>query len=98
MISPTKLATGLIGVVDRPIDPIAESEFLSQPKGQWAYLQPIATCPECLHHRTAVVGITLPLDLGLETEAASEVGGLHAGEVNVTAALAAAKGNPPQQW
>ena len=72
-----ELDPGLVGVVHRPVHPVAEAELPGQPEGQRTDGEPVLVGPERLHHRAVVVGGELPLDLGLEAEAPPEVGALH---------------------
>ena len=73
-----KLDTGLVGVVDRAVHPVAEAELAGQPEGERPRLEPVAARPQGLHHRAVVVGGELLLDVGLEPEPAPEVGAAHA--------------------
>ncbi len=68
-----ELAPGLIGVLHRPLDPVAEAELLGQPDGHPPGLERIVVRPKEIHEAAGVVGVEGLLDLGLETEAATVV-------------------------
>ena len=72
-----ELHPGLVGVVHRPVHPVAEPEFPGQAEGQRSDVEAIVVRPQRLDDRAVVVGDEPPLDLGLEAEAAPEVGAFH---------------------
>jgi hypothetical protein len=51
---------GLVGVLDRPIHPVAEAELARQPELERAGAQPVVARPEGVDHRARVVGGELP--------------------------------------
>ena len=72
-----ELVARLVGVVDRPVDPVAETEVLGQPYRDVAEPVGVGTGPDALDDRGVVLRVDQGLHLGLEAEALAEVGLLH---------------------
>ena len=73
-----ELGPGLVGVLDGPVDAVAEAELPGQPEGQRTHLEPVVVGPQRLDHGAVIVGGEPARDLALEAEALPEVGVLHA--------------------
>src|SRR6185312_13656321 len=69
-----KLATRLVGVLDRALHAVAEAEFASQPDRDVADLEREVARLEQVDDPPVVVGGELALDLGLEPESLAEIG------------------------
>ena len=64
----------LIGVFDRPFDPVAESELARQHDGDVVHHEGVILLAQSVDDATVVVGRQLGLDVGLEAESLPEVG------------------------
>src|SRR5262245_44167033 len=73
-----KFVACLVGVVDRPVDPVTEPELSRQPEGHGTDDQAIVVGAKQLDDFAVVVARALRFDGPLEPEAFAEVGGLHA--------------------
>jgi hypothetical protein len=68
-----KLGARFVGVLDRPIDPVAESELAGQPERQLADAQRVAGAADRVHHAAVVVGGQGALNGALQSKAFAEV-------------------------
>ena len=72
-----ELADGFVGVVDRPIDAVAEAELLSQADRNVTEYIGVSARTNAIHQPRVVLGVDQRLDLSLEAEALPEVGLFH---------------------
>ena len=77
----------LVCVVHGAIDAVAESEFLSEMKGESADREAIAVRAHRFDNRTVIVGRALPFEFRLEAKSAAEVGGFHQRKIRLRCTL-----------
>ena len=73
-----ELVAGLVRVVHRAVDAIAEAEFARQPESERPHRQRVVPGAQQVHEPAVVVGAPLLLDGALEAEALPEIRAVHA--------------------
>ena len=69
-----KLGPGFVGVLDRPVDSVAEPELLGEPEGQRANRQPMPVRLERLDETAVIVGRQGAFDGPFQPESLTEIG------------------------
>src|SRR3989442_1539234 len=77
-----KLGAGLVRVLDRAVDPVAEAEFAGELEREVAHHELVPRAANGIDHATVVVGGERALDRALQPEALAEVGLLHGAQSN----------------
>ncbi len=72
-----ELGPGLVGVLDRPVHPVAKAELTRHPEGDVAHRQRVVVRADGVDHAAVVVGRESTLDGALEPESFAKVGLLH---------------------